>query len=747
VVKSRTGRTILLLCLILVMLVPSMGTADSGQTSSGKSKEAQPAKVNLASAVQGKDYRLLKESSVLQVFVNGEGNLSVKDKRNGRLWQSTPSSEELSKETVKGLWKQNLDSPFYLEYIDVTKGETKLKYGNFQNLKAKANIKATDQGVEITYDLEQIKSSLTYIVTLQEDHIEVSIPTDRIREGNNIRIVDVWLLPFLGAALSTSPNGHMFVPDEMGATIPFEKNSSYPFRYTAEVYGSDLAVSQQMQQYSRGRSSEALLPVFGISYDGGALLGIITEGDFNANIQATPSGLYTKFNWICPQFVYRKQYFKQTSSFGEGFDVFEKEMNKQDRRVRYYFLEGEEKDVNYVGMAAAYRKYLMEEKDMKRIEPKTDHIPLDLYLFGGDREPGIFGTSLVVTTTFDQAREIFNTLESAGVGDQDVTYLGWESGGYMRSLPARFPPEKRLGGEAGLSRLIEDVHRLGSRIYLDDNYVVAYSGGSFKARTDALRDSNKRVIEESMGSQGFSFIRTKKKYWMQPALSLKYLIGDLPKYGELGIDGISHNVIGDYIHSDNNPSKPSTRENTMDVYRQILNRTMAKLGSARVTHGNAYVLGLADHISMLPLSSSYDMLARNSVPFYPIAIHGLVSYSAEPGNLQDESRNGFLKSIEYGAAPAYLLTYKDSSLLKDSFTKWIYSSQYREWLNTVVKEYQLMDEALGDVRNRFIVNHRQLAPGVYETSYDSGKRIVVNYNATAYSLDGINVKPYDFTVL
>ncbi len=46
-----------------------------------------------------------------------------------------------------------------------------------------------------------------------------------------------------------------------------------------------------------------------------------------------------------------------------------------------------------------------------------------------------------------------------------------------------------------------------------------------------------------------------------------------------------------------------------------------------------------------------------------------------------------------------------------------------------------------------IVGHRSLAAGVYETTYDNGKRIVVNYNESPYHGSGYEVEARDFAVV
>lgn len=752
--SRRIRRLLLIIPLIAVMTFQLYGVlAEESSEEPATEEEAavqeeeeadEPASSGPAAPSTEKPYRSVAESAELELLINDQGRVMVRDKRNNHVWRSTPDAASLQSETVKGHWRRNIESTFHLDYVDITKGETKLKLSNDQELKPKTTITPIDQGVEILHELESIESSIKFIIVLNGDHLDVKVPADGITEGENIRFINLYILPFLGAMQSTNHDGFMFVPDGMGAVIPFERNKSYPFGYTADVYGLDSGISRQSYRFFRNDSN---LPVYGISSNQNAVFGVATDGDTNMKIHAYPSGLYTTYNWVAPQFILRNEYFRRTSSFGAGFNTYEAELSVQERAMRFYFLQGSEEKVNYVGMADAYRRYLIEKWGMDRIQPRSDHLPLDLYLFGADREPSIFGSSLVKTTTFDEARDIVSQLHTAGINEMDVTFMGWSNGGYMRNLPKRFPVEKALGGESGLSRLAEDIKRIGGKFYLDDNYVEAYSGTGFRARAHALRDSNERVIEERVFSRGFSFVRAKKQYWVQPGRSLEQLNDNLDRYKKMEVDGISHDVIGERLFSDGNPTKSLTRRETSEIYQEMLRRTKEELGGTRITFGNAYLLGQTDHISYIPLTSSYDLLARESVPFFPISIHGLISYSAQPGNLRDENRLGLLKSVEYGALPAYLLTYEDSDLLKDSYTRWIYSGTFANWQNTIVEEYQRMDAALADVQDSFIVNHRNIARGVYETTYENGKQIVVNYNDTPYSGPGIEVDAHDFAVI
>ena len=73
-------------------------------------------------------------------------------------------------------------------------------------------------------------------------------------------------------------------------------------------------------------------------------------------------------------------------------------------------------------------------------------------------EERLIFNSLVVMTTFDEAREMIEELLEAGVTELDVTLVGWTKGGYAGRYPRRLPVERAFGGERGLREFAEWAH-------------------------------------------------------------------------------------------------------------------------------------------------------------------------------------------------------------------------------------------------------------------------------------------------
>jgi hypothetical protein len=124
----------------------------------------------------------------------------------------------------------------------------------------------------------------------------------------------------------------------------------------------------------------------------------------------------------------------------------------------------------------------------------------------------------------------------------------------------------------------------------------------------------------------------------------------------------------------------------------------------------------------------------------------LVSYSGVPYNLLNDGRRTLLRQVEYGAIPAFVLTKASSSLLSRTQANGLYSTLVDSWRDEMMHQYQAM-ERLAPVVNAFIVDHQRLAEKVYQTTYEGGTRVVVNYNEQPYTAESVTVPALDFVVL
>jgi hypothetical protein len=162
--------------------------------------------------------------------------------------------------------------------------------------------------------------------------------------------------------------------------------------------------------------------------------------------------------------------------------------------------------------------------------------------------------------------------------------------------------------------------------------------------------------------------------------------------------------------------------------------------------GNLYALPYADRLENVPLDSTGYDLSDETIPFYQIAAHGLVQYAGTPINLAADPRNQFLRSVEYGAIPTFTLTQNDTALLSRTTANYLWSGQFSIWKDELVQDYQSM-QTLAELQGQFIVGHEQLAEDVYQTTFENGARVIVNYSDKNFSTNGVMVSAKDFVIL
>ncbi|BBI31605.1 DUF5696 domain-containing protein [Cohnella abietis] len=649
--------------------------------------------------------------------------IAVVDKKTGYLWRSNPSKEQLSGETVKGALLENLQSPFIMEHV--VEGQIRRTMLNTLTKDMTVAYTLIDKvGIQATYTFKKQQLSFAIQYKITSSGLEVGIPSEGIRETGDNWIYSINLLPYFGAVPSKSESGYLFVPDGPGGLIYYDRvrpkvSSSYEF----PIYGDDPAQTNYDEDMSVIREQIAY-PVFGLKRGNQAFAAIVKEGPYTAKIKAAIPGTNSNYHSISVNFNYREEYGRKVSGLTqESVKSIRKARSQEDHLVEYRLLSGDQSD--YVGMAHSYREYLASSDQLGQQLKATDHMPLMLSIVGGGNKPQFGRNSYETATTFKQAEEMVDGLLEAGVAHINVTFQGWQNSGHTYT-DERFPIVSSIGGVAGAKDFVQSMHDKGIKVMLDD-YMAwkSASQSSFYKKTDGIRG----IDSTSVSGQGGSFIVNT----MKAVREQKGVIDTLKK---IGIDGIHYvDGPGNVTFSDYNPKASLTRSDTVYYYQQLLDYVQQQLGSVGITRGEQYSLKHVDYIEGFPYSSSQDLMIDETVPFYPIAVHGTVAYTTVPGNMRDIYEDEFLKAIEYGAVPFFKLTYSESRVLKRTDFQSIYSSQYAIWKDRIVEEYKKFDQ-LATVYHQNITKHEKLGEKIYATTYEDGTKVTVNYNTKQFSVEG-----------
>ncbi len=672
------------------------------------------------------EYELVAENSCLRLYLKkATSGLIVEDRRNERLWHSAPP--DLKEVKLSQAWRRRIESPILLNYTDADRGRANVAKPEGMQVE----YTPLEGGVRAHYRFAEEGFELSVYYVLRDEFLEVTIPEKEVVEYSaetQNTLVSVDVLAFLGAT-HDGEDGYIVFPDGSGAIMSF--TSPHPEavqEISVPVYGPE---QMQFQRSGYTYQSSIPMPLFGLVSGNAAFAAIITQGDFDARIGVGRSGKSIPYNHVWTTFVYRRQgSFSLTG--GQPAWLYEPAMVGGDRQVRYYFLTAE--NAHYTGIAACYRNFLIKERGARRIAGDAPLMTISFFM--GIERRTWFMRELIRMTSFADIQKMVAELESAGVRRVDVTVYGWNKGGANSRYPQRLPVEKRLGGEEGLRALARYLHSRSIRLFLADNYLLALPRGKgIFPYADAVRGVDGLPVGEGGA------------YLINPQVALRrFAIRDIPEMARLGADGLWLEYFAGLALPDTNDRYPLSRESFAASWMQIASLAREKLGVVAMQGDNSYAVPYADRLDYVQLDSTHYDLFDETIPLYQIAVHGLVLYSGQPYNLMNDGQRTFLRHIEYGAIPNFILTQESSALLTRTSANWLWSSQYDFWRPEIIRQYQAM-EKLSHVINQLILSHTRLAHNVYQTTYEDGTRVIVNYNEQPYVSGALTVPALDFVVL
>lgn len=709
-------------------------TEEAASTVAAEPATAGEVKLYPVSAV-----KQIAENDSFEMYIDEKtGNIRLTDKKTKAEWLGTP---QLPRTTMPNN-KKFMDAAVHVKY---TEGSDTVQTYLTKEKTNKLKIESIENGAKVTFQFVKEKLEFAMEYRLFEDGFELTIPETSIKEGGKAKFVSIEPLPFWNAA-SDKEEGAIFLPDGSGALMKYRASHPQFFAgYSEMIYGADPAyVTQshenidQMWRQRLAPKEKIALPVFGNYRNGVGSLGIVTQGQYDAKVNGTPSGIRAiPYYRTSAEFVYRWNDVIFIGTSGE-IPFFQGDWIKGDRQTRYVLLQDERAD--YVGMAQAYGKYLQAEQDVKPVEQAT--VPLKVKLMGGILRDEVLGKTFISMTTFDQAREIIDAFQQKGIANLELTFSGWSDDGLYGDQPDHFPVEKKLGGAKELKALAAYAANKGVSLYLEANYARAFSeSDGMKKNKDAIRGMDREVAPSTDYYIGSRWnIDSRLYYWMKPERVIsKHLNKELDDYAKLGISGVHLAYWGDTLYSDIDAKTLTARSETASAWVKAADAVREAAGGASVDYGFAYMLGHIDGISQAPLDSSHFIYNDETVPFYQIAVRGLVPYSANAINLRNDAQNELLRMVEYGALPSLELTYEPTTKLQRTMEDRLWSSEYTTWLDDAAKQYKELEQIYTAISNQAIADHEQLGSSVYRTTYANGTKVIVNYGSAHASIDGISV--------
>lgn len=600
--------------------------------------------------------------------------------------------------------------------------------------------------VEITSANAHVSASVEYV--LEGDDLVVRIPVGEMVSEERYPIQSIEVLPYF---LSGSPEdeGYFFVPDGSGAIINFNNDKTSEISYSSRYFGGDRLISCDTY---KGNPENLNLPVFGMKKNNFAVLGIIEGGASAANLNVSVSGMSDEFNKLDLNFILRDiDNISPSNVSNYTMPRYSEDVFNSDIVIRYRFLTGDNAD--YSGMAETYQRYLMDQGILKRKVSEED-APFYVELLGAVNKKkfflGIPYTRPQALTTFEDAKDIMDSLNDKNIKNIKLLYTGITSGGLNQSAVDKVNVLGELGGEKGLRELNSYMQEKGAQLYPDFRLQTAITkkGIPRRMQPQTLGGDFAEIYKFDLVTR--EAIRNDK----YPTIILAaqflpdYINRFAASYSKLGIKRLASCDLATFVAADYAKDHNRSMEHTAKYYDEVLNK-LSEDYALMLSNPIVTAYRNASGITDLPTRSSGYKLIDYDIPFIQMVLNGCMDYSAEAVNTRGLTvTEELMRAIEAGASLKFRFTYEGSEALANTDFQDMLLTRYAIWEDSVGDYYNEYNAFYQKVKGARVAKHEIIGGNsdFRKVTYSNGVRVYLNYGDTARTADGINVEPLSYVV-
>jgi len=601
------------------------------------------------------------------------------------------------------------------------------------------------------YNIEFSNDKLIYNISIcyriEGNELVVSLPIDKMDWEPDNPLTRLSVLPNFGAG-EVEDDGFILVPEGGGAIIGFNNGKTQQTNYYTDIYGWDYGLKRDIL-ISENRSN---FPVFGISRNGSSMLCILEDYASVASIEADISGKNTSYNTANASYkIIHGDAAAMSSRSDEAVMLYEKNTLSGEIRQRYAFLGTD----SYADMARAYRDYLLDKYEGMAKKDEAS-VPVNINMVGAidkkGQKLGLIMSIDVPLTTYKAAAEILKDLEARGFGNMNVVYTGWMNGGLTHKALTSIRTIPALGSKKDLKAFISYADSKDIPVYLEGNVMFAPDYGildRYFINSNTAKYTTREVIKlhEYSAVAFVSYTYGDSYYFVKPQVMGKYTDNLLEAARKHNASGIALRDVGYKLGADYNPKNHIIREDVIKGQQEIL-KDIINAGDGVVTYGgNEYIVAYSDYVLNMDFYGNPYMIIDYNVPFYQMAIHGLVDYFGTPVNLARDYTDMLLKNVEYGAGLSFTFMMDAATTLQESYYYTdLYGAHYELWKELATQIYTRYDSELSHLFGQYMTGHKRLAEGVYETTYEDGTKVYVNYNNKDFNYEGVVIPSRDYVV-
>lgn len=731
--------------------------ASEAENASDGGEEASPDEAPAADITEEEALAEMQEcarTSSLVLYVNKEtGVFAVENLANGYYWWSNPYNSDNDPVVGTNKTKKNeLKSSLVINSVMVSDTDAANTL-----LRSAANGTTTidtsyENGFKASVNFSREGITVPYTVTLKDDYFEISIIADEIYEveidepdkimDSSRSIVDIGLFQDLGAG-GMDEEGYIVTPDGSGAVINFNNGRTGASDYSQQLYGRDLAISQDM---APKKTEQAYLPIMGIVKQDNALLLVATEGSAyvtaKASIARGPRATGYNSAWFNFSLRSTDSYFMGGSNASALKAYQQNKVPEPRMTVRYYPLA--KNNASYVDIAQRYQKYLVDEKGLTKKTTADDaHFYLDL--FGGTvKERSVMGFPVklqTTATTYEQAEEIARALNERGVKDMIVTYEDFNKAGVTSRISNSVDYASSLGGKDKFESLRKYLESIGA-VFAPSVDLMNYerSGNGYSKTGASVIGVTKAYATQGVYEKAFGTPHDTRASWyiLTPAYYEKVYGEVISSYGKSGLNAISVAEGTNMLYSDftsnarKNTSRQQAIENLKSSYQMVNNSGMTFVASAC----NDYALPYVDMIRDVPLYSSNFDVYDYDIPLYEMVIHGYIPYTTKAKNASASADELFLLSVATGTPVHYEVMYENPNTFTDSSYDTLFYTHYEGWLDIAAAEYKVCKDIVSGVSEATITDFEYVSENVVKTTFSNGTVIEADLDNMTLKVNG-----------
>ncbi|MBO7218070.1 MAG: hypothetical protein J6V50_05160 [Clostridia bacterium] len=687
--------------------------------------------------INNEEFVLAAEKGGLKLYFQPlTTHFMVENKADGSVWYSNPQNAN-DDEYASRLIQMQMNSTLLIEYLNVDnqKIETLNLYTVVRS--KKYNIKLVEDGVLFDYDVSEVGKKFYFAVRLSDNHVYTDIWYENLEETKpNIFINSLSVAPyFLSGRLGDE--GYLFLPDGSGALVNFDKNNITADSYSRPIYGEE-PTSVTRDWYLQAAEATIKLPVIGVRKNGSALFAIAENCAEIGTVNANACGQKTSYANV--YISYSALNFVEYKLGTHSSKIFNKKIKDIETiTTRYYFLTGD--DADYSGMARTYRDYLAQKYSLNKATV-NDTFYTDVYA-GAFKKVSTLGVphdKFVPLTTTEQLASMCEQIGKIGAENIVVRYKNWNTD----ELKGKRVDSAKAHAALSYNELSNFSK---AEVYPSVSTHQSYTSGGY---IDALASAGFSTVGVPFSMDGFNKSNLQSNGTITRWIAFDKIAPMVQTYmGEMsdkGFKNIAFVDVSNRLYSDFR-GETYLRNSTKKLMENLMEEADGKFDKVMLDGANDYALRFGKVIFNTPVSHSMHDILAGSVPFYSIAVGGLIDCVAPSFNGEFANDDLWLLAAASGTYFCYSFMNAASTEILSTSLKSHANMNFDSNFGEATKAYNEMKKITEAASGSRIYSHSYITETLTVTEYENGTKVYVNFadNETVFDLLKIPAKAFVVT--